>query len=63
MTKFWAGAPVYGRLLGRTKEGLKDLCLGVLSLDAEFSAKILANWANQAFISLARFAHLRWAAD
>ena len=22
MTKFWAGAPVYGRLLGRTKEGL-----------------------------------------
>ena len=38
-----AGAPVHGTLLGRTKEGLKDLSLGVLNLDAELSAKILAN--------------------
>ena len=48
---------------GEKKRGVARSVLRYQNLDAEHSAKILLNLAYIAFSSLARCAHLRWAAD
>ena len=48
---------------GEKKRGVARSVLRYQNLDAEHSAKILLNLAYIAFCSLARCAHLRWAAD